>query len=67
MPKTIVVLGARNLGGAILDHFQGLGWQAAAVARSRDTLDAVSARGALCARGRRIGPRLARRRARERA
>jgi NAD(P)-dependent dehydrogenase (short-subunit alcohol dehydrogenase family) len=47
MPKTIVVLGARNLGGAILDHFQGLGWQAAAVARSQDTLDAVSARGAL--------------------
>jgi 3-oxoacyl-[acyl-carrier protein] reductase len=47
VPKTIVVLGARNLGGAILDHFQGLGWQAAAVARSQDTLDAVSARGAL--------------------
>ena len=22
MPKTIVVLGARNLGGAIVDHFQ---------------------------------------------
>jgi NAD(P)-dependent dehydrogenase (short-subunit alcohol dehydrogenase family) len=47
MPKTIVVLGARNLGGAIIDHFQSLGWNAAAVARSQDTLEAVAARGAL--------------------
>ncbi len=43
---TAVVLGARNLGGAILDHLLGGGWQAAAVARSEDTLDAVRARGA---------------------
>ncbi len=47
MPKTIVVLGARNLGGAIIDHFQAHGWQAAGVARSEDTLAAVRDRGAL--------------------
>jgi NADP-dependent 3-hydroxy acid dehydrogenase YdfG len=47
MAKTIVVLGARNLGGAILDHFKSLGWNAAAVAQSQDTLEAVAARGAL--------------------
>jgi 3-oxoacyl-[acyl-carrier protein] reductase len=46
-PKTVVVLGARNLGGAIVEHFLELGWQAAAVARSRETLDRVAARGAL--------------------
>lgn len=44
MAKTVVVLGARNLGGAILDHFLGLGWNAAAVARSEDTLERVRAR-----------------------
>lgn len=47
MPKTIVVLGARNLGGAIVEHFLGIGWQAAAVVRSQDTLDRVAQRGAL--------------------
>ena len=47
MAATIVVLGARNLGGAIIDHFLGRGWHAAGVARSQDTLDAVAARGAL--------------------
>jgi NADP-dependent 3-hydroxy acid dehydrogenase YdfG len=47
MSKTVVVLGARNLGGAIIDHFQSLGWNAAGVARSQDTLEAVAARGAL--------------------
>ncbi|MBV9196184.1 MAG: SDR family NAD(P)-dependent oxidoreductase [Solirubrobacterales bacterium] len=47
MAKTIVILGARNLGGAILEHFLGLGWRAAAVARSEDTLAAVRDRGAL--------------------
>jgi NAD(P)-dependent dehydrogenase (short-subunit alcohol dehydrogenase family) len=47
MPKTIVVLGARNLGGAIVDHFLSLGWHAAAIAQSQDTLEAVAARGAL--------------------
>ncbi|MEA2198699.1 MAG: hypothetical protein QOJ25_2750 [Solirubrobacteraceae bacterium] len=47
MAKTVVVLGARNLGGAIVDHFLELGWNAAAVARSDDTLARVRARGAL--------------------
>ena len=47
MAKTIAVLGARNLGGAIIDHFLELGWNAAGVARSEDTLEAVRGRGAL--------------------
>jgi NAD(P)-dependent dehydrogenase (short-subunit alcohol dehydrogenase family) len=47
MAKTVVVLGARNLGGAIVEHFIGLGWNAAAVARSEDTLERVRAAGAL--------------------
>jgi 3-oxoacyl-[acyl-carrier protein] reductase len=48
--RTILTLGARNLGGAILDHFLAAGWNAAAVARSDDTLAAVSDRGALALR-----------------
>ncbi|MFZ0088726.1 MAG: SDR family NAD(P)-dependent oxidoreductase [Solirubrobacteraceae bacterium] len=47
MAQTVVVLGARNLGGAIVDHFLGMGWNAAAVARSDDTLERVRERGAL--------------------
>ncbi len=47
MAKAIVVLGARNLGGAIIDHFVAQGWRAAGVARSPDTLERVAARGAL--------------------
>jgi NAD(P)-dependent dehydrogenase (short-subunit alcohol dehydrogenase family) len=43
----VVVLGARNLGGAIIDHFLERGWSAAGVARSEDTLAQVSERGAL--------------------
>jgi NAD(P)-dependent dehydrogenase (short-subunit alcohol dehydrogenase family) len=46
-PRTILTLGARNLGGAILDHFLAQGWRGAAVARSDDTLSAVRGRGAL--------------------
>ena len=34
MGNAILVLGARNLGGAILDHFLARGWEGAAVARS---------------------------------
>jgi len=49
-PGTILVLGARNLGGAILDHFVSRGWKGAAVARSDDTLQAVRRRGALAIR-----------------
>jgi NAD(P)-dependent dehydrogenase (short-subunit alcohol dehydrogenase family) len=47
MKKTLVVLGARNLGGAIIDHFLALGWNAAGVALSNDTLERIQARGAL--------------------
>jgi 3-oxoacyl-[acyl-carrier protein] reductase len=45
--KTVVVLGARNLGGAIIDHFSERGWSAAGVALSEDTLESVRSRGAL--------------------
>jgi 3-oxoacyl-[acyl-carrier protein] reductase len=41
----LVVLGARNLGGAILDHFVTRDWRGAAVARSEDTLARVRERG----------------------
>jgi len=42
-----VVLGARNLGGAIVDHLLAEGWRAGAVARSDDTLERVRSAGAL--------------------
>ena len=42
-----VVLGARNLGGAIIDHLQENGWRGAAIAQSEDTVAAVRERGAL--------------------
>ena len=41
MAQTVVVLGARNLGGAIAEHFRELGWNAAAVARSEESLEHV--------------------------
>lgn len=47
MAKTVVVLGARNLGGAIIEHFMGIGWNAAGVARSDDTLQRVRDSGAM--------------------
>jgi NAD(P)-dependent dehydrogenase (short-subunit alcohol dehydrogenase family) len=47
MAQTVAVLGARNLGGAIIEHFLGLGWNAAGVARSNETLERVRSRGAL--------------------
>ncbi|MBV8710145.1 MAG: SDR family NAD(P)-dependent oxidoreductase [Solirubrobacterales bacterium] len=47
MSKTVVVLGARSLGGAIIDHFLARSWNAAGVARSEDTLSGVRSRGAL--------------------
>jgi NADP-dependent 3-hydroxy acid dehydrogenase YdfG len=50
MAKTVVVLGARNLGGAVIEHFLAHGWNAAGVARSEDTLGAVRARGAVAIR-----------------
>jgi NAD(P)-dependent dehydrogenase (short-subunit alcohol dehydrogenase family) len=47
MAKTVAVLGARNLGGGIVDHFLELGWNAAGVARSEETLERLRQRGAL--------------------
>lgn len=46
MPS-IVVLGARNLGGAILGHHLNAGWQGAAIARSPETLATVRGAGGL--------------------
>jgi NAD(P)-dependent dehydrogenase (short-subunit alcohol dehydrogenase family) len=43
----LVVLGARNLGGAILGHHINNGWRGAAVARSVETLETVRAAGGL--------------------
>jgi NAD(P)-dependent dehydrogenase (short-subunit alcohol dehydrogenase family) len=43
----LLVFGARNLGGAIVDRFVADGRPAAAVARSEDTLERVRARGAV--------------------
>ena len=50
MTRTAVVLGARNLGGAIIDRFLADGFSVAGVARSDDTLKAVAERGALALR-----------------
>ncbi len=47
MAKAVAVLGARNLGGAIIDCFLERGWRAAGVARSEETLARVRDRGAL--------------------
>lgn len=47
MARALVVLGARNLGGAIIDHFVARGWRAAGVAQSEETLARVRERGAL--------------------
>lgn len=43
---TLLAFGARNLGKAIARHFTAEGWDAAAVARSRDTIDALDIDGA---------------------
>src|SRR5919206_39290 len=53
MPS-VVVLGARNLGGAILEHHLAAGWTGGAVARSAGTLIQItggSARRAIAGRG----------------
>jgi NAD(P)-dependent dehydrogenase (short-subunit alcohol dehydrogenase family) len=47
MAKAVVVLGARNLGGAIIDCFLERGWRAAGVARSKETLARIRGRGAV--------------------
>jgi NAD(P)-dependent dehydrogenase (short-subunit alcohol dehydrogenase family) len=45
--RVAVALGARNLGGAIVDHLQSNGWSCAAVVLSEETAAAVRERGAL--------------------
>jgi hypothetical protein len=45
MPRTLLVLGARNLGGAIADHFKDIGWNTAAVALSEETVATAAQRG----------------------
>ncbi|HUR85393.1 MAG TPA: SDR family oxidoreductase [Solirubrobacteraceae bacterium] len=45
--RALLVFGARNLGGAIVEHLAGEGWRAAAVARSEETLARVRERGAV--------------------
>jgi NAD(P)-dependent dehydrogenase (short-subunit alcohol dehydrogenase family) len=45
--RVAVLLGARNLGGAILDHLQASGWSCAAIALSEETASSVRERGAL--------------------
>jgi 3-oxoacyl-[acyl-carrier protein] reductase len=45
--RVAVVLGARNLGRAILDHLVASGWRGAGIARSEETVAAVRERGAL--------------------
>jgi 3-oxoacyl-[acyl-carrier protein] reductase len=47
MTEVAVILGARNLGGAILDHLVTEGWSAAAVAQSEESVTAVRERGSL--------------------
>jgi NAD(P)-dependent dehydrogenase (short-subunit alcohol dehydrogenase family) len=45
--RVAVILGGRNLGGAIVDHLQANGWSCAAVAFSDETAASVRERGAL--------------------
>jgi NAD(P)-dependent dehydrogenase (short-subunit alcohol dehydrogenase family) len=41
MASTALILGARNLGGAIAEHFAVAGWNIATVTRSEETIDRV--------------------------
>jgi NAD(P)-dependent dehydrogenase (short-subunit alcohol dehydrogenase family) len=45
--RVAVVLGARNLGGAIAESLLGAGWKVASIARSEDSLVSVAKSGAL--------------------
>ncbi len=46
-PQGVLVLGARNLGGAVARAFMAAGWRAAAVSRSPEGLEGVRSDGAL--------------------
>jgi len=48
--STFVIVGARNLGGAVADQLLSDGWSGAVIARSDTTLDALRARGAVALR-----------------
>jgi NAD(P)-dependent dehydrogenase (short-subunit alcohol dehydrogenase family) len=47
MTRSAVILGARNLGGAIVDRLLADGWHVAAIARSDATLTSITKQGAL--------------------
>src|ERR1700722_6589783 len=49
--RSAVVFGARNLGRAVIELLVNDGWSGVGVARSRGTLDGVSASGALALKG----------------
>lgn len=49
--RSAVVFGARNLGRAVIELLVSEGWSVAGVARSQETLDGVTASGALALRG----------------
>ncbi len=46
-PRGVLVLGARNLGGAMAREFMAAGWRAAAVSRTDESLEGVRGDGAL--------------------
>ena len=50
MPRSALIFGARNLGKAIIETLVGDGWSVAGVARSDQTLEGVTAAGALAIR-----------------
>jgi NAD(P)-dependent dehydrogenase (short-subunit alcohol dehydrogenase family) len=50
-PRSALVFGARNLGRGVIELLVASGWSVAGVARSQETLDGISAAGALALRG----------------
>jgi NADP-dependent 3-hydroxy acid dehydrogenase YdfG len=49
-PRSALVFGARNLGRAVIELLVASGWSVAGVARSQETLDGITAAGALAMR-----------------
>src|SRR5215208_249594 len=50
MPRSALIFGARNLGKATIETLVDAGWNVAGVARSHQTLEGVTAAGALAIR-----------------